>query len=195
MTVRKQKRFGLDIDGTVTDPATFLPYLNEQFQKTLTLEDITDYDLTKSLGITSEEFWKWMEQHEQTIYKQAKKADGVDQVLEEWKQEHELIYITARASHLEEITKNWFEQQNLPFHHIELVGKHDKIEAIRTHEIDIFFEDKHDNAVAIAETFAIPVILMDTPYNRLPTPANVVRINHWTEAKAWVDEWLKRSGF
>ncbi|WP_017728345.1 hypothetical protein [Halalkalibacterium ligniniphilum] len=190
-----KKRFGLDIDGTVTHPGTFIPYLNHHFQKELTLDDIKEYDLTGLLEITTEDFWKWMEVHEGTIYQEAELAEHADKVLHEWQKEHELIYITARGQHLADITKNWFLHHTLPFDHIELVGKHDKLEAVRSLNIDIFFEDKHDNAVAIAEEFNIPVILMDTPYNRLPAPNNVIRVTSWLEARSWVDTWLKQHSY
>lgn len=188
-----KKRMGLDIDGTVTDPGTFVPYLNKHFKKTLTLDDLVEYDLTSILNITEQQFWKWMGEHEGTIYEQAQLAPNAEQTLHQWTKHHDLIYITARREHLASITQNWFISRSLPFDHIELVGKHDKLDAVREHKLDIFFEDKHDNAVAIAEEFNIPVILMDTPYNRLPAPENVIRAENWLEAKHWVDTWLQET--
>ncbi len=184
---------GLDIDGTVTDPNTFIPHLNKHFNKTLTLDDLTEYDLTSVLNITEQQFWEWMGKYEATIYEQANLAVHAELTLKEWTKRHNLIYITARRNHLKEITHNWFVSRSVPFDHIELVGKHDKLDAVRKHQLDIFFEDKHDNAVAIAEEFNIPVILMDTPYNRLPLPKNVVRAQSWVEAKDWVDNWLQET--
>lgn len=55
----------------------------------------------------------------------------------------------------------------------------------------ISFEDKHDNACEISEECNIPVILFDTPYNRLPVPKGVVRVYNWLEADQWVADWLK----
>ncbi|GIN66401.1 hypothetical protein J41TS2_18220 [Bacillus sonorensis] len=51
---------GIDIDGTVTAQDTFVPYLNEAFSLSITLEDIKEYDLTKLLNISDEAFWEWM---------------------------------------------------------------------------------------------------------------------------------------
>ncbi|MFA9455814.1 hypothetical protein ACERJO_03500 [Halalkalibacter sp. AB-rgal2] len=186
----KKKRMGFDIDGTVTDPNTFIPYLNKHFKKNLTLDHLIEYDLTSILGITEEQFWEWMGQFEGTIYSEAPIAMNAEQTLHEWSKHHDLVYITARRKHLTDITHQWFTEKQLPFDHIELVGKHDKLDAIKEHEVDIFFEDKHDNAVAIAEEFQIPVILLDTPYNRLPAPELVIRATNWLEAKAWVERWL-----
>ncbi len=184
--MKQRKRLGLDIDGTITNPATFVPYLNRHFKQNLTLDDLTEYDLASILQISDQQFWEWMDEYEATIYEQAELVPHVKTTLNEWAGQHDLIYITARRKHLKETTHGWFRAKNLPFNHIELVGKHDKLEAIREHQIDIFFEDKHDNAVAIAEEFDIPVILFDTPYNRLTDHKNVIRVKGWEEAKAWV---------
>ena len=64
-------RFGIDIDGTITNPDTFLPYLNKHFEKQLTLDDIVEYELSGVLGLTKQQFLDWMKVHEPNIYKQA----------------------------------------------------------------------------------------------------------------------------
>ncbi|MDQ0254389.1 putative HAD superfamily protein [Evansella vedderi] len=184
----KKQRFGIDIDGTITDPATFIPYINKHFNKSLTIDDITEYDLSSVLGISAENFWKWMKVHEPTIYKKAVLATGARQVLKEWKELHELFYISARAKVHHDITLEWFHQLAIPYDHLELLGKHDKLAAVKKHKLDIFFEDKHDNACDIAEECAIPVILMNTPYNQGLVPKGVIRVNNWTEAKEIINQ-------
>ncbi len=77
------------------------------------------------------------------------------------------------------------------YHHIELIGSHDKISTAKKHEVDIFFEDKHDNAVSIHEELDIPVLLFNTPYNQQPIPKGVIRVNNWFEADNWVENWIK----
>jgi uncharacterized protein len=77
------------------------------------------------------------------------------------------------------------------YHHIELIGSHDKISTAKKHGVDIFFEDKHDNAVAISEELSIPVLLFNTPYNQKPLPGGVIRVNDWQEANSWVQTWLQ----
>ncbi|MGO4887190.1 hypothetical protein ACJ2A9_05505 [Anaerobacillus sp. MEB173] len=189
----QSKNFGLDIDGTVTSPSAFIPYLNKHFNKNITLQDITQYELAPLLNVTNEQFWSWMKKHERNIYANVDLAKDVHHALTDWKETHQIVYISARGEHLLETTEQWFTKNNLPFHHIELTGQHDKIAAVKKHSIDIFFEDKHDNACSIAEECEIPVILMDTPYNRDPIPTNVIRVQSWLEAKNWVNNWLKGS--
>ncbi len=103
-----------------------------------------------------------------------------------------MYFISARGSHLQQVTEEWFLENALEFDHIELIGNHDKIEAAKKYEVDIFLEDKHDNAVMIHEACGIPVILFDTPYNQDPLPNGVIRVRNWKEANAWAEDWLQQ---
>ncbi|MFT8320368.1 MAG: hypothetical protein ABF649_05620 [Bacillus sp. (in: firmicutes)] len=187
----KKLRFGIDIDGTVTSPSTFVPYLNESFQLNITLDHIKEYDLYPLVNIPKEEFNQWFIDNEPRIYADSPLAEGASYVLRKWAEEFELYFISARSSHLLEITKKWFLTNQLSFDHIDLIGTHHKIAAAQKYEVDIFFEDKHDNAVMIHEECGIPVILFDTPYNRDPIPEGVIRVASWNEAYEWVTNWAK----
>lgn len=186
-----KRKFGIDIDGTVTTPDAILPFMNQTFGLNVTLNDVKQYDLTPLVNVTEEEFARWFTENEPAIYAGSPIALGAKDVLNAWKDEHELIFISARGSHLLENTKKWFFEKGLTFHHIELVGTHDKVESVKKHQIEIFFEDKHDNAVMIHEECGIPVILFDTPYNQEAIPNGVFRVTNWKEAFGWVENWLK----
>lgn len=185
----KKLRFGIDIDGTVTSPSTFVPYLNESFQLNITLDDIKEYDLYPLVHVSQAEFDQWFIDMEPTIYAASPLAEGANLALQSWADLHELYFISARGSHLLDVTKTWFENNGISFDHIELIGTHHKIEAAKKYQVDIFFEDKHDNAVMIHEECGIPVILFDTPYNRDPIPEGVIRVTSWQEAVDWVNNW------
>jgi hypothetical protein len=182
-------RLGIDIDGTVTSPETFVPYLNKSFGINITLNDMKEYDLTKLLKISEDDFWIWMNEQEPIIYKDAPMTPHAKLVLDEWSKTHQLLFISARRNHLQDITLDWFKRNELFYHHIELIGTHDKLSAVRKNKIDVFFEDKHDNACMISEEFSIPVILFNTPYNQEPIPEKVIRVNNWIEAREWVNVW------
>ncbi|KUP05999.1 nucleotidase [Bacillus coahuilensis m2-6] len=186
----QKKRFGIDIDGTVTCPTSLVPYINEAFNLTATLDDITHYDLAKSLNLNPEKFWVWFQQAEATIYEESPMAQGAKSILTSWKEEHELFFISARPSHLLDVTQKWFSENDLHYHHIELIGSHNKLNAAKKYGVEVFFEDKHDNAVMIAEELNIPVILFDTPYNREPVPSLVQRVQDWQEANQWIEHWI-----
>lgn len=185
-----RKRFGIDIDGTVTCPTSLLPFINKGFGLNITLEDVKEYDLTKVVNVPEETFAQWFIENEPIIYEESPIAPGAEKVLNTWKKDHELFFISARGTHLLDNTKKWFNKKGLTFHHIELLGTHDKVATAKRHHVDIFLEDKHDNAVMIHEECHIPVLLFNTPYNQDPIPKGVVRVNNWTEANNWVKNWL-----
>ncbi|MFS0644023.1 5' nucleotidase, NT5C type [Siminovitchia sp. 179-K 8D1 HS] len=182
-----QKRLGIDIDGTVTCPTSLIPFINKSFNLNITLEDLTEYELTECLDLPKEAIYQWFVQTEPLIYKESPIAAGARQVLKKWVKQHELYFISARQNTLLDVTEQWFQKHELDYHHIELIGTHDKVSTAKKHHVDMFFEDKHDNAVAISEELDIPVILFDTPYNRKPAPKQVIRVHHWKEAEQWVD--------
>jgi uncharacterized protein len=186
-----RKRIGLDIDGTITCPSSFIPYINKSFNKNLTLNDLTEYELHPQLNITKDEFWEWMNKHEETIYRDSPIAQFFDIVYKDWL-DHHFIFISARREQFLEVTQEWLNKHDIPYNHVELIGSHHKVEAVKKLQCDIFFEDKHDNACDIAEQCGIPVILFGTPYNNKPVPNGVIRVKDWKEAKVWVDSWLKK---
>ena len=182
-------RFGIDIDGTVTCPTSLLPHINQAFNRNLTLEDIREYDLTKALpDIEPTEFGKWFMIAEPEIYATSPIRDHAREVLTEWNDRYELYFISARGSNVQDLTYKWFLEHKVVYDHIELIGTHDKIATAKMHAVHAFFEDKHDNAVAIHEELQIPVILFDTPYNRDPIPEGVFRVSDWLEAKQIIEQ-------
>jgi uncharacterized protein len=187
-----KRRLGIDIDGTVTCPKSMLPFINRAFNLNLAYEDVTQYDLNPFVNVPEDEFAKWFTNSEPIIYEHSPPAEGAKAVLTKWENEHELVFISARGAHLLDVTKNWFLNQGLTYHQIELIGSHDKVETAKKCKIDIFFEDKHDNAVMLHEACGIPVILFNTPYNQDPLPNGVIRVKNWYEAYHWVENWLKR---
>ncbi|WP_335869352.1 hypothetical protein [Bacillus sp. 2205SS5-2] len=184
-------RFGIDIDGTVTCPSTLLPYINKSFNKNITLKDVTQYDLSKALDIHPSSFSEWFKREEATIYQESPLAENAKHVLSTWKEQFQLYFISARPKHLAQLTEKWFSEQDIMYHHIELIGSHNKIATAKKHNVNLFLEDKHDNAVMLHEELDIPVLLFNTPYNQDSIPQGVKRVNNWIEAQHWVQNWTE----
>lgn len=186
-----KKRLGIDIDGTVTCPTSMVTFINKAFNLNLLYEDVNRYELTPFVNVPEADFAKWFVESEPVIYRDSPPAKDAIQILSMWKKKHDLIFISARKPYLLDVTEEWFQRQGLSSHQIELVGSHDKVETVRKQRIDIFFEDKHDNAVMIHNECQIPVILFDTPYNQDPLPNGVIRVKDWREAYNWVENWFE----
>jgi len=178
----KNIRFGIDIDGTLTCPTSLLPHINKQFNLNLILDDIKEYDLTKAFNVDEKQFYDWYKTAEEHIYDMSPPQAFAKNILDQWQSQFELYFISARGKNVYDTTTNWFQRESIPYDVIDLIGSHHKIETAKKHAVHVFFEDKHDNAVEIHEELDIPVILFDTPYNRMPIPNGVIRVNNWQEA-------------
>ncbi len=186
----KKRKLGFDIDGTITCPAAIVPFINEAFQLQLTLADLTDYDLLKVVDVPAKDFIDWYEQKEADIFTMSPLAMDAKEVLLKWGKHHELIFISARGENVLEVTKEWFINHGISYDHLELIGSHEKVEAAIKNGVEIFFEDKYENAIEIAKKCHIPVLLFDTPYNQGSLPNEVQRVFSWKEAKNWVEKWF-----
>ena len=182
-------RFGIDIDGTVTRPDTLLPYLNKDFGLQLTLSDIVQYDIASIIKIDHQKMGEWFIKNEVQIYQESPLYEGAKETISSWTSIGQLFFISARKDYLLSLTKEWFYKNQIPFDHILLVGSHNKISIIKEYKIDIFLEDKHDNAVQIGEECKIPVLLFNSSYNQGNVPSNVIRVNNWVEAQRWVEQY------
>lgn len=189
----KKPRFGIDIDGTVTCPSTLIPHINKQYNVNITLDDVCEYDFLSAFPhpVDRKVFNTWFKENEAFMYEVSEAAKDAKDILDSWQNTYELFYISARGENVTDITLNWFKTQAIPYHHIELIGSHDKLAVAKKHSVEAFFEDKHDNAVMLAEELKIPVVLFDTPYNRLAVPDNVVRVYNWQEANQFITNYFK----
>lgn len=188
MARRERLTLGIDIDGTVTEPNCFIPYLNEAFGKNLTFDDILQYELHPLYEVSEEEMEKWFAAHSSRIYASSPLQPGARDVLRTLAREHVLIYISARTESEYDTTFTWFKKHDVPYDAIHLIGTHRKIEKAREQQVQLFFEDKYDNACDLCEELSIPVILFDTPYNQGPLPDQVYRIHSWQEVPAVVEK-------
>lgn len=186
MTNKKSLKIGIDIDGTVTDPSSIVPFLNRSFGKNLTLQDCFEYNLANVYGITDEEFTTWLLQNSQEVYSHSLLHGNASEILQNWHFTHELIYISARALEDMQVTKAWFAKHHIPYDHINLVGSHDKVRAAKAWGIDLFMEDRLENALQLSSELNIPVLLFDTPYNQGELPSLVHRITNWDEAESFI---------
>ena len=186
MHMTKKYSFGIDIDGTVTGQEFLLPFINNHFKTNLVLDDIKQYDLSEALPVSTEDFYKWFYATELEMYKNPPLQQDVVRILNRWHPDTNLNFITARNSNATDVTETWLQSSKIPYDALEIVGNASKIHAAKKQNVELFFEDKHENAIILAEELDIPVILFDAPYNRQSTPKNIVRVNHWQEAEQWV---------
>ncbi|EMT52167.1 5' nucleotidase, NT5C type [Brevibacillus borstelensis] len=178
---------GIDIDGTVTEPSSIVPMMNESFGKHLRYEDCFVYNLAEVYGISDEAFVDWLDKHGERLYDEAPVHGTADLILRSWFNRHRLIYISAREARHREVTLNWFSRYRIPFHELDLIGSHDKLAAAQRWHVDLFLEDRLENALQLSEALEIPILLFDTPYNQGTLPELVHRVHSWEQVDALVE--------
>ncbi|GAA4717439.1 5' nucleotidase, NT5C type [Brevibacillus fulvus] len=188
MNAKQSLTIGIDIDGTVTDPGSMVPMMNESFGKNLRYEECVDYNLATIYNISEAEFVHWLEQNGERLYREAPLHGTADQVLRNWYNRHRLIYISAREQKHLAVTEDWFHRHAVPYHEIALLGSHDKLAAAKERNVDLFIEDRLENALQLAESLQIPIFLFDTPYNQSPLPPLIRRVTSWQEIAELIDQ-------
>lgn len=183
MKPEKNLTIGIDIDGTVTSPSSIVPLMNESFGKDLRYEDCLEYNLANVYKITDEEFTNWLDQNGERLYDEAPVHGTADLILRDWHQRHKLIYISAREERHLDVTLNWFSRYGIPHHEVDLIGSHDKLAAAEKWRVDLFLEDRLENALQLSGALQIPVFLFDTPYNQGDLPELVHRVTSWDEVQ------------
>ncbi|MED1954503.1 hypothetical protein [Brevibacillus centrosporus] len=183
MKPEKVLTIGIDIDGTVTSPSSIVPLMNESFGKDLRYEDCFEYNLANVYKITDEEFDKWLDENGERLYTEAPVHGNADQILRGWHSHHQLIYISAREARHRAVTLDWFSRYDIPFHEVDLIGSHDKLAAAKRWRVDLFLEDRLENALQLSEALQIPVFLFDTPYNQSELPPLIHRVKTWDEVQ------------
>lgn len=176
----------IDIDGTVTSPYHYMPYLNSIYNKNLTEEDFTTVFWAELYGDTLEGMLDKLHSKYLNSYTEAKVVEGVKETIDELYKENNLFFVTARSADLEKITRNWLEKQQLSQVPLYLLGTDKKLNMAKELKCDIFIEDHPKNALNLAYS-GIKVILIDCNYNKNVEHENIIRVSSWREIKDVID--------
>jgi hypothetical protein len=177
---------GIDIDGVLTDEGDrdnniWLQKMNEFFNRKITLKEHT-YDLRKAFGLTDQELNDFLEIKLPEVYANVGAAPGAKETLEELNQAgHKLILITARNEIFRDLTENWLEKHQIPYH--ELHHNDDKAPLAVKKDIFLFIDDRKENAAEIAAE-NIPVILVNKYHNlNFQSSNNILKADNWNEIR------------
>ena len=181
----KKLNICIDIDGTITDPYHFLPYLNEINNKKITNEECNTINWETLYGIDMDIMLKEFHEKYMHSYDEAVVIDEAREIINLLKESHNLCFVTARSSHLEDITKNWLVKNNLSEIDVYLLGSDYKITKAKELECHIFIEDNPSNAMQLADE-GMHVLLIDTNYNKDITHERIKRVTNWKEISDFI---------
>ncbi|MGL5693145.1 MAG: 5' nucleotidase, NT5C type [Peptostreptococcaceae bacterium] len=177
----------IDIDGTITSPYHFLPYLNNMYNMELTEEDWITIDWTKLYGDNIEELLSKFHNEYVNAYIEAEVVEYAREIIDEIGMNNKLYFVTARNQELTELTTNWLNNKGFSNIEVYLLGSDYKIEKANELKCDIFIEDNPNNAIQIANA-GIDVILMDANYNKNVEHERITRVENWTQIKELIQD-------
>ncbi|MTI67706.1 MAG: hypothetical protein FH753_14055 [Firmicutes bacterium] len=170
----------IDIDGTITNPYCWLDALNKHFNKKVEPKDVTEYEIHKVLNIAREDYLKFYDVYGEKLHLNATARSNAREVLYKLNATHNISYVTARPKRMEDVTRMWFENKNLPMTEVYLLGSHFKVKKAMELNCDIFIEDRYENALQLALK-GFKVLLIDCNYNRYPLVSGMTRVFDWDD--------------
>jgi hypothetical protein len=179
----------VDLDGTVGDPYAWLPRVNRIFDLSLTEENFHHLKIRSNEGCQHVpcDFYK---NNKPIFHKDIGMREGAVETLVRLQERFELIFVTGRTEDLKEITEKWFKDYGLSSEFpVVYLGPEMKTIWTDKYKPVAFLEDSVSQSKAISES-GIPVILMDTSYNRSLKGDNIIRAMDWKEAEQILEKGL-----
>ena len=173
----------VDMDDVLCETARVILHVAERdFGKRVAYEAIHCFSLEKSLDLTPEQGRQLMhEVHRPEIMGAFPPIDGaLDGLAQLIGMGVEIVVVTGRPPSTHAISEGWLISHRVPFTrflHVDKYGRSDPggpgFPVIPMRELPhqgfaLAIEDSGEVAHALAEQHALPVVLLDRPWNRLP---------------------------
>lgn len=157
----------IDIDGTMSSPYFFVPYLNIFTGKHIEIEDYTSTNWNIAYGPEYQDVYENFDERYSYIYEEVELLDGVKEVIDELVENGDDIhFVTARDHIIDSITKKWLEENGIDSSKVySLGGNEGKVDMARNLDCDYFIEDDPGNVKNLLLA-GFKVIIMDSNYNR-----------------------------
>ena len=157
----------IDIDGTMSDPYFFIPYLNKLTGKILTKDDYTSIDWNDTYGPEFKDIYENFDDKYTYIYNEVELQKGVKEVIDMLIKNGDNVYfVTARSKTIDKVTRQWLESQGIDSSKVHsLSGNEGKVEMARKLSCDVFIEDDPNNIRNLLKA-GFNVIAMESNYNK-----------------------------
>lgn len=188
----KELNICIDIDGTITDPYSWLPFANKYFHKNITEGQVTEYYIHKVMKAKREEYEKFYEKYKFKIHSEDKLREDVRDVIKILMLSHNIYFVTARDRELTMLTHSFLKKNDVPYDDLFVLGNTYKVNKAAELNCSIFIEDSYDNALQLSNA-GFKVLLMDTNYNRSTLNENITRVYNWKETYTKINNLLLQS--
>lgn len=181
-------RIGIDLDDTITKTDEILFKYAKMYnkeEKILFKINRGEWDWNKAFGWDEEKCETFFSRYLKKIFEEAEIKENAKEKINALKNGgNKIIIITARdTKSLKEVHKvceNWLINNKVNVDKIVVDGE-DKAQKCLENKIDIFIDDNVYNCESVYKNLKIPVLLMNSRYNKEYQNPNIKRVYNWNE--------------
>ena len=181
-------RIGIDLDDTITKTDEILfkyAKIYNKEEKILFNINRKEWNLTKAFGWNEENIKEFFSKYLKSIYEEAEIKENAKERINKLKDDgNEIIIITARDTkslkEVHEVCKDWLINNKINVDKIVVDGE-DKAQKCLENKIDIFIDDNICNCENVYNNLKIPVLLMNSRYNKDYQNPKIKRVYNWNE--------------
>jgi uncharacterized HAD superfamily protein len=192
------KTIYVDMDDVLCQAARhFLVIVEREFGKSITYEQLTNFDVGESCGLHSEErdeLYRIVHRPEELL--QMAPIDGALAVLGRWQDEgFEIAIVTGRPPESYEPSLEWLAKHEISYSSFTVVDKYSRFATEKTIAINLrelatrrfclAVEDSLPMAEYLAGQMKVPVALIDCPWNQ--ADAAHAQVNRYPDWRAIAD--------
>ncbi len=194
----------IDMDDVLTQSChAFLKTLRQEFNKNATYEQITDFNLQVSFGLSDEDYAHFFSciHTPDALFCQAP-VEGAKDTISRWKKNgHRINILTGRPPETRDISIKWLVHNEFEFDSFSIVNKYGRqaskennvmtLQALSTHSFDFAVEDSVTMAKFLSREMGVPVALLDRPWNRdILADGNIRRCSDWSRVDRLMEDRL-----
>ena len=168
----------VDMDDVLCETARELVALLErEFDRRVPFDQIHDFDLGVSFGLTPPELERFFEVfHRRDLLVELDPLPGAVETVRAWAASGaDIAVVTGRPAHTRSASRRWLERHGVPHRELTFVDKYDRsgsresgvvpLDALRRGSYRLAVEDSLPTARFLADR-GIPVLLVDRPWNQ-----------------------------
>lgn len=180
---------GIDLDDTINNLADQFLYYAKKYNEEKSIKHViqeNEWDYDKAFG--------WSLEHQKNFYKtyikdvliNATIKQNASEIINKLKEEgNKIIIITARCKEnhkkMDEITKNWLEENNINYDKLVLNSDNIKAQRCIENNIDVFIDDGINNCIQVYEKLKIPTYMFNSIYNQKQENTHIKRVFSWKQ--------------
>ena len=181
-------RIGIDLDDTITKTDEILfkyAKIYNKEEKILFNINREEWNLTKAFGWNEENIKEFFSKYLKSIYEEAEIKENAKERINKLKDDgNKIIIITARDTkslkEVHEVCKDWLINNKINVDKIVVDGEN-KAQKCLENKIDIFIDDNICNCENVYNNLKIPVLLMNSRYNKDYQNPKIKRVYNWNE--------------